>query len=59
MSRHRKNVSSNEKASGPRDMTLGINVAGLQCLVVGGGRSAAAKLPTLAVAGADVTVLHR
>jgi siroheme synthase-like protein len=38
-------------------LTLGINVRGLRCLVVGAGRVGARKVLTLAKAGADVTVV--
>lgn len=38
-------------------LTLGINVRGLRCLVVGGGRIGARKSLILANAGAEVTVV--
>ncbi|MDP7421734.1 MAG: NAD(P)-dependent oxidoreductase, partial [bacterium] len=38
-------------------LPLGIDVAGLRCLVVGGGRVGARKALTLTAAGATVTVL--
>jgi hydroxymethylbilane synthase len=41
----------------PRYLPLGINVAGLRCLVVGGGRVGARKARTLVDAGARVTVV--
>jgi len=44
-------------ASQKRYLPLGINVAGIPCLVVGGGRVGARKAMTLAEYGARVTVL--
>lgn len=49
--------ASFETVSRATFLPLGINVAGLRCLVVGGGRVGARKALTLAAAGADVTVL--
>ena len=49
--------SGRDVPPGPHYTTLGINLAGLRCLVVGGGRIGARKASTLAAGGADVTVL--
>jgi hydroxymethylbilane synthase len=46
------------RSAPPRQyLPLGVNVAGLRCLVVGGGRVGARKAETLAAAGAKVTVV--
>jgi uroporphyrin-III C-methyltransferase/precorrin-2 dehydrogenase/sirohydrochlorin ferrochelatase len=49
--------SDREEPQGPRYTTLGINLAGRRCLVVGGGRIGSRKAATLADGGAEVTVV--
>jgi siroheme synthase-like protein len=63
MTTHRKDVPSTganlapRDPEGPRYLTLGIDMAGMRCLVVGGGAVGARKTSTLADAGAEVTVV--
>jgi siroheme synthase-like protein len=49
--------SDRDGSSGPHYTTLGINMAGLRCLVVGGGPIGSRKASTLAAGGAEVTVV--
>jgi siroheme synthase-like protein len=49
--------SDRDEPDGPRYTTLGINLAGRRCLVVGGGRIGSRKVSTLAAGGAEVTVV--
>jgi siroheme synthase-like protein len=49
--------SDREEPSGPRYTTLGINLAGRRCVVVGGGRIGSRKASTLAAGGAEVVVV--
>ncbi len=50
-------TGSRPRRPAPRYLPLGIDVAGLPCLVIGGGRVGLRKIRTLANAGARVTVL--
>jgi siroheme synthase-like protein len=49
--------SDRDECSGPHYTTLGINMAGLRCLVVGGGQIGSRKASTLAAGSAKVTVV--
>ena len=49
--------SDRDEPSGPRYTTLGINLAGRWCLIVGGGRIGSRKAATLAAGGAEVIVV--
>lgn len=63
MSGPQNNVPTDDEPCGrhvpgsPHYLTLGINVAGQRCLVVGGGRIGTRKAFTLVAADADVTLL--
>jgi uroporphyrin-III C-methyltransferase / precorrin-2 dehydrogenase / sirohydrochlorin ferrochelatase len=46
-----------DDANAPRYLTLCINMAGMRCLLVGGGSVGARKATTLADAGAELTVV--
>ncbi len=49
--------SDRDEPSGPRYTTLGVNMTGRWCLIVGGGRIGSRKAATLAAGGAEVVVV--